>query len=55
MDFETQVFTMAQQLGDSGGREFDTVDYIASELQVSTDEVAEVFANRTVTLRLEKA
>lgn len=36
------IIAMAHELGDPGGFEFDTVDYIASELQISVAEVEAV-------------
>jgi energy-converting hydrogenase A subunit M len=42
-NFQTQVLTLAKQLGDPYGQEVDTVDYIATELQVSIEEVFGVF------------
>ena len=42
-DINTQVQELARQIGDPYGFESETVDYIASELQISTDEVLEIF------------
>jgi hypothetical protein len=39
---DKMIIQMAAELGDPAGFEFDTVDYIASELQISTDEVEAV-------------
>ena len=44
-DFKEQVLELAEQLGDPYGGEVDTVEYIAMELQVSAEEVFEVFQN----------
>ena len=37
-----EVQEMAHQLGDDFGFEQETIDYIASELQISTEEVEEI-------------
>ena len=42
-DFRTQVLKLAETVGDPLAHYEDTVDYIASELQVSINEVQEVF------------
>jgi|694.fasta_scaffold17068_10 hypothetical protein len=44
---EKQIFTLAQEMGDPYGFGSDTADYIACELQISTDEVVEVFDKYT--------
>ena len=41
-DLEITVQEMAHQLGDDYGFEDSTVEYIASELQISLDEVREI-------------
>lgn len=41
-DLATTVQEMAHQLGDDFGFEDSTVEYIASELQISEDEVREM-------------
>ena len=41
-DLATTVQEMAHQLGDDFGFEDSTVEYIASELQISMDEVREI-------------
>jgi len=43
-DFSIQVLKLAENVGDPLGHYEDTVDYIASELQVGFNEVKEVFA-----------
>jgi len=43
-DFRIQVLKLAENVGDPLGYYEDTVDYVASELQVGFDEVKEVFA-----------
>lgn len=40
---DKMILKMAEELGDSGGFEPETIDYIASELQISYEEVSEVF------------
>ena len=44
---EKQIFTLALEMGDPYGFGSDTADYIACELQISTDEVVEVFDKYT--------
>jgi hypothetical protein len=39
----TGIMEMAEQLGDPYGFELETVDYIAGEFQISTQEVQAVF------------
>ena len=46
-DFRKQVLELAEQLGDRLGLEVDTVEYIASELQVSEEEVFGIFEEIT--------
>jgi len=46
-DFRKQVLELGEQLGDRLGLEVDTVEYIAMELQVSAEEVFEVFEEIT--------
>ena len=46
-DFRKQVLELAEQLGDRLGLEVDTVEYIAGELQVSEEEVFEIFEEIT--------
>lgn len=41
-DLELEIMKMAHRIGDDFGFEDSTVDYIASELQISVDEVREV-------------
>lgn len=41
--FAKQVLTLAEQIGDPTGFSEETIDYIACELQVSYDDVEEVF------------
>ena len=42
---DLQIQTMAHELGDDFGFEDSTVEYIASELQLSEDEVRAVLAS----------
>lgn len=41
--FKTRVMELAKLVGDPKGKEFDTIDFIASELQVSIVEVKRIF------------
>lgn len=41
--FEKQVRQLAELVGDPKAKSVETVDFIASELQVSYDDVREVF------------
>jgi len=54
-DIDAAILAIAQLLGDPYGFEMDTVDYIASELQISTDEVQEVLNNDSIAAMLEYA
>ena len=40
---DKMILAMAAEMGDPQGCESDTIDYISMELQISYDEVAEVF------------
>ena len=40
---DRQILQLAAELGDPFGQEVDTVEYIAMELQISAEEVFEVF------------
>ena len=42
-DFDKRVFILAVLLGDPRGQSLETIDYIASELQVSYADVRRVF------------
>ena len=43
-ELEIQIMSMAHDMGDDFGFEDETVDYIASELQISKDEVRQVLS-----------
>jgi hypothetical protein len=44
--FKTKVLELAKQVGDPKGKEFDTLDFISMELQVSIAEVKKVFKEK---------
>jgi DNA-binding Lrp family transcriptional regulator len=42
-NIDKQILELAQNLGDRYGQEVETVEWIASELQISEEEVFKVF------------
>ena len=42
-NIDKQILELAQKLGDRYGQEVETVEWIASELQISVHEVFKVF------------
>lgn len=43
-NIDKMIMAMAAEMGDPTGCQSDTIDYISMELQISYDEVAQVFA-----------